>query len=298
MFLIVYNPKAGHVQSQNLSDLTRKIKERNFQVKSIALTETDFYEQLMDNLTKTRWLISFGGDGTLNTLISYLSPLADEKLPVLIPYPSGTANDFSYQLYGGTPEIEQILTAVEREEYCYLDVGKVNDNYFINVLGAGIFVDVAYKTDSALKQRIGMWAYWFEAIKQIPNFKPITFFIDDGVNCQEIEGYLLLVLNGKGAGGFKSLAPESSLRDGKLDLVVIKESRTLLSLASLFPKILRGDHLDDHRVTYIQKNTFKIKLDNKTDSDVVCVVDGEKGPDFPLEVQVLNQKLPFLHCQY
>ncbi len=294
MFLIIYNQKAGHAAKDSLNNLILEIEHHGYLVSNLSITDDCFQERLYSLLPKVSWLISFGGDGTLNTVVNYLAPLEDQ-LPPVIPYPSGTANDFSRHLYGKEIDASDIMSNLENNSTntMFLDVAKANESYFINVLGTGLFADVAYQADPELKQKIGMWAYWFAALKRITQYKPISFFISENQSTQEnqIEGYLLLALNGRGAGGFPNLAPDSSLRDGLLDVVILKESSSLLSLATLFPKILNGHHIEDHRVTYFQTDELYL---NTSENDMISVIDGEVGPSFPLHIKVIKQKLPFV----
>ncbi|OWZ84771.1 diacylglycerol/lipid kinase family protein [Natranaerobius trueperi] len=293
-FLVVFNQKAGQANQNKLNQIIKIIENKGSSVKLLSLTDDGFKSELLGSLKDLKGLITFGGDGTLNTIVNVIlssTSLSPDELPTIVPYPSGTANDFAYQLFEQEVSIEEMINSVFQENIKFLDVGRVNDYYFINVFGIGSFADISYKTPPELKQRLGMWAYWVEAIKQLPNFGSINFSLKDTTKIETTQGYLLLVLNGKGAGGFKSLAPRSSLSDGKLDIVIVKENKTILDLAPLLPKIIRGEHLEDHRITYFQKDSIEIT----SDKEVVSVVDGEKGPTLPIKIDILPKRLPFAY---
>ncbi len=285
--LMIYNPYAGHATQQNMARVSQAIRDQGFELAQLSMLDDDFSDQFLRLLDNLDGVISFGGDGTLNFLVNYIVT-KDIDPPPLIPYPSGTANDFAHHIFGDSHDVTAILTAVDRGSYQYIDVGQVNERYFINVLGAGLFTDIAVVTKKELKQKYGMWAYWLEALKNLSRYHPNAFFISDGHIQETIEAYLLLILNGRGAGGFKSLAPMSSLTDGKLDIIAVTEVESLLGLATLFPKILMGEHLSDHRIKFLQKD----RLDIDSSAGVKSVIDGEQGPDFPLTVQVLPRRLP------
>ncbi len=294
-FLIIFNRQAGQVKDIKLNEIMTFLQQKNHQVFCSAVHEfnVDKFTSFFYEKETKRYVICLGGDGTLNTVVDRFVSQNILDVP-LMPYPSGTANDFAYQLYGEGIQLSHLVDAAEKRQYQYLDVGKVNEYYFINVLAAGSFADVAYQTPSKWKQKIGMWAYWFEAIRRMSTFHAIKFYLQSNENTESIQCYLLLVLNGRGAGGFKKLVPGSSLVDGKLDIILIKEPETLLELASLFPKILAGEHLQDHRIEYFQQS--KLEIDTDHYEEIASVIDGEKGPSFPLKIEVLPAKLAFVTC--
>jgi diacylglycerol kinase family enzyme len=99
--------------------------------------------------------------------------------------------------------------------------------------------------------------------------------------------YLILILNGSNAGGFK-LAPDSTANDGMLNLVAIKAC-SIVDLFNLFIKMLKGDHLGSSNVIYLRGREFAIECYDKIDTDI----DGEIGPSFPLNVGISDKKIRF-----
>ena len=94
--------------------------------------------------------------------------------------------------------------------------------------------------------------------------------------------YLILVFNGQTAGNLR-LATIAEVDDGYLDLIIIKAVQ-LYEILPLFIKILKGDHLDSKKVVYVK--TKKIRIE--TDEEIVTDIDGEKGPDFPLDIECIK----------
>ncbi|MDO9535998.1 MAG: diacylglycerol kinase family lipid kinase [Bacillota bacterium] len=228
-----------------------------------------------------------GGDGSLNWVAN---TIIKQKLstPPLAVLPWGTSNDFSYQLVGKF-SMEKMLHALKEGKTRSVDVGCLNNSFFLNVAGAGLLVDVAHKTSSDLKQRLGMLAYYIEGARNLPAYKPFTMNIKKEGKREEIEVFLFLILNSKGAGGLYNLAPHALPDDGKFDILIIKNTG-LPGLITLLPQLLKGTHISNPRINYFQAERFEIEGPSELDTDI----DGESGPPLPLSFRVLPRRLQFI----
>ncbi len=284
---VLYNPSSSGISDNNVSDLLIAIKKHGFQAKAISL-----HEPPRKILQKNETLLVVGGDGTLNTVINTLLREEGEPLPHLAVLPAGTANDFSVHLGDEKSyTLEQLLDSIAAKKSFKTDVGCVNGHYFVNVAGAGLLTDVAHSTSGNLKKKLGMLAYYLQAARNLPVYKPFSLELISGSYQQKMEVYLFLVLNSKTAGGLRHLAPKASLSDGKLDILVVKKSGSIPALATLFLKLLEGTHLDDPRTLYFQAD----KLEARGPHNLETVIDGEQGPPFPLSFSILPGKLHFYY---
>ena len=100
--------------------------------------------------------------------------------------------------------------------------------------------------------------------------------------------YFLLVFNGQTAGNFK-LATKSDAKDGLLDVIIFK-AIPIMELIPLFIKVLKGEHLDSENVIYFKAKEIHIECHE----DIVTDIDGEKGPDFPLDIKCIKGGLKIL----
>ena len=170
--------------------------------------------------------------------------------------------------------------------YTYADVGKVNDRFFINVAAIGQVVDVSQKTDPTLKNTIGVLAYYLKGLSEVPNLKPIKVTLTTPEKVYKEKMYFMVVMNGKSAGGFKKISPDSEINDGLLDVMLFR-NMTLLEMPGVFMKILQGNHPSSKKVLHFQTSKLKIEAD----SDLPTDIDGEHGEKFPLEFNVLHNRL-------
>ena len=74
-----------------------------------------------------------------------------------------------------------------------------------------------------------------------------------------------------------------------LDVIVFK-AVPIYELIPLFIKVLKGEHLDSDKVIYFKTN----KLHTDSAEDIVTDIDGEKGPDFPLDIKCIKGGLKIL----
>lgn len=163
-------------------------------------------------------IIAAGGDGTLSEVANGLARAARSEQEPLGPFgimPLGSANDLAFNI--GLPtdlaEAARIIAAGKTKN---MDVGKLNNRYFINNSACGLEPLVTIKHEKIQRVK-GIARYLIAAVQAIMD-KPewrgkVTW--DDG----EYEGLLTLVSvgNGRRTGGF-FMAPHADPFDGKLTI--------------------------------------------------------------------------------
>lgn len=277
----IYNPYAGdNYIMDKLDEVIDVHQKHGYRVVPERLDEEHNMAVAMEDIHEgySQILIA-GGDGTVDILINYMME-RDIRLPIGI-LPMGTAND--YAKYIGIPkDISKALEKMFRLPPMKMDVGKINDKYFINVASTGLLTDVSQKTHSELKNAIGKLAYYIKGLEQIPTFRKIPVKFTSEEKKYDGDMYALLVFNGRTAGNL-DFAYKSKANDGLLDVILIKAS--FKEIVPLLAKMLRGDHLEDPvGLLYFQTKELFIET---TDELIVSDIDGERGPDFPLHIQCI-----------
>ncbi len=283
----IYNPYSGENEIIDALDNVIKLhQECGISIVPYRIQIGHDLEEAFDIVDDTyEYILIAGGDGTVDSVVN-----AMKKRNINIPIgilPVGTANDFGTFL-GLPSDIEdackQILSSKPRK----IDIGRISDKYFVNVASTGLFTDVSQKTDVNLKNTIGKLAYYLKGLEELPNFRKLKIKITSDECNYDGEMYLLLVFNGKTAGTL-NLATQADVCDGKLDVIIFK-AIPIIELIPLFIKLLRGEHLDSDKVVYFKTR----KLIIESNEDIVTDIDGEKGPDFPLEVECVEQGIEVL----
>lgn len=287
---LVYNPNSGEKSIINKLDIIIKTYQNyRYTVIPYRLNKENQIEDIFNDINGDydHILIS-GGDGTIDIILNVIKEL-DINIPIGI-LPTGTANDFANAL--GLPyDIEKAIENIINSSPKKIDIGKVNDKYFINVASAGMFTDVSQKINPEFKNSMGKVSYYIKGIEEALHFRKFNIKVksDEVEYCGDM--YLMLVFNGKTAGNL-NLAYKSELDDGYLDVIIFKATPLPKSLPVLI-STLKGEHLDhnfENDLLYFKTKKLFIECSD----DLITDIDGEKGPDFPLNIQCIKDGIEIL----
>lgn len=228
-------------------------------------------------------IIAAGGDGTLYEVINGMAEKPNR--PPLGIIPLGTTNDFARAMSipkNWEAACDIIVSGFERA----IDLGKVNQRYFINIAGGGSLTELTYEVPSKLKTMLGQLAYYMKGLEKLPRLRPIELYIKaDGMDLHE-EVMIFLISNTNSVGGFEKLCPDATIDDGLLDVLVVKKCN-LVELIRVVTLALRGEHLNDPNLI-----SFKTKHIQVTSPDYVQLnLDGEFGGTLPGVFSVLPSHL-------
>ncbi|MDZ5038486.1 diacylglycerol kinase family protein, partial [Clostridium perfringens] len=112
------------------------------------------------------YILIAGGDGTIDNVVNAMAK-SGISIPIGI-LPVGTANDFG-KFLGMPSDIGKACKQILSSEVTSVDLGSINDKYFVNVASTGLFTDVSQKTDVNLKNTIGKLAYYLKGLEELPN---------------------------------------------------------------------------------------------------------------------------------
>lgn len=274
---IVCNPLAGAGRSVFLADvLAEKLNDKN-----IAYTIfKEAWPQQFDNFTDV--FIS-GGDGTLNFFINKYPEI---KLPLSI-FKGGTGNDLHWLLYGNKTMEEQ-LEAVLTEKAKPVDIGKCNENYFINGIGIGFEGEVANALTGKIK-RPGKTSFLITILKKIFTYRSKKYSVTSPE--QHLSGKKLLVdiSNGRRAGGGFHIAPEAKADDGLFDIVIVDALNSFQRLRYL-PVIEKGKHLGLSFIHHFRTKTIVVESNELMQYHL----DGEYDEAKRLKIEILPGQLNFI----
>ena len=284
----IYNPYSG--ENLILSKLDKVIslhQEAGYTIVPYRITAGEDVGVALNDIKdgNYKYILIAGGDGTVDSVVNAMAK-SGISLPIGI-LPVGTANDFS-KFLGMPSDVEEACKQILSSEVKSVDLGSINDKYFVNVASTGLFTDVSQKTDVNLKNTIGKLAYYLKGLEELPNFRKLHVNILSKEVEFDGEMYLLLVFNGATAGNF-NLATRADACDGLLDIIMFKAVQ-IYELLPLFIKVLKGEHLDSNKVLYFKTDYLKVECHE----DIVTDIDGEKGPEFPLEIKCIKGGLKIL----
>lgn len=284
---VICNPSSGRQTAHRKVDyLCNLLINEGYIVGKFNTEKKDdaMYETIKTCQQDWDFIIACGGDGTVNEVAQGIVK-SDRKIPVAI-FSSGTVNDFAN--YMELPRnIDDFFQMIKNEKTIKVDLGKVNDKYFMNVAASGLLSNIGYKVSSEIKAVFGKMAYYMEGLKEIPRqiFTPIRVRFESEEYTKEEDILLFLISNSASIGGFRKIAPDADVTDGYLDVVIIKKSE-VQDLAQIFINVFNGRHINHPNVVYFKSK--KVIVETIDDKDVSIDIDGEYGGKLPATYEVLS----------
>lgn len=286
---LIYNPTSGREEmKKRLPEVLQRLERGGFETSTHAtigegdatLAAADAVERGFDVV------IAAGGDGTLYEVIN---GLAEKKhRPMLGLLPLGTTNDFARAL--NIPrKWEDAVDLIIRQHTRSIDVGKMNNKYFINIAGGGSLTELTYEVPSKLKTMLGQMAYYMKGLEKLPRLRPIQLKLKTDTLSLDEEVMIFLIANSNSVAGFEKLAPEASLSDGKLDLFILRKCN-LVDLIRIVSLAMRGEHLSDPLLIH----TAASRIEVSSPDYVQLNLDGELGGTLPATFSVLPNHLDVL----
>lgn len=221
---LICNMESGKGITKNEIDkIISLIESYDYQTTLYVTEKSGDAKEYVKNLEHADLVLSIGGDGTFNEIVSgnYLR----EKKLVLSHIPVGTTNDIGNMLGMGKSLTKNVKSILEGEVK-QVDLGLINDKPFVYVAGFGKFIDVTYETPRQLKKRLGHMAYLLNGVKEF--FQRTRLYeIEYKVNGETYHGYysLILVSNANRIAGFNNIYRDVKLDDNKFEIVFCNISK-------------------------------------------------------------------------
>lgn len=212
-------------------------------------------------------IYSVGGDGTTNEVINGI--VGSRNLFAAIP--AGSGNDFI-----------RTLEYVDKLEVP-IDVGRINDRYFINVACIGIDGDIAENAQKIMKDmrvppsQIYNISIIYTLIKY--KFKELECTLNSFYKKDKFT--LLAICNGRYYGGGFNIAPKAEISDGLFDIYYVSKMPKF-KIPFCLLKLVKGKHGELSVVSKRQSEYITIK----SNEEFVCNVDGEslRGKEFRIDI--------------
>ena len=192
---------------------------------------------------------------------------------------SGTSNDFATYLHIND-DYDAYFDAIASGSTRRVDLGKIGEDYFINVASAGVMTGIAHEVPPRLKNALGKFAYYLRGIGEIPKIRTAHFHVEADGAPYEFDAFLFLVVNSATFASFKNVLPYAEIDDGKLDFLAVKKAN-VAQIMRLSTDLFAGRPVYELPVLFhLQAAHFKIVADAPLAGDL----DGEAGPMLPMEV--------------
>ena len=275
--LFVYNPRAGkEMLKPRLSDVLDIFVKAGYEV-TVHPTQAyrDAYYQIKEyEVGKYDLIACSGGDGTIDEVATGMMKRREMGKDVVpVGYiPAGTTNDFAKSLHIPRKPLAAADNAVKGVPFpC--DIGKFNDSVFVYIAAFGIFTDVSYETDQAVKNVLGHMAYILEGAKRIFNIPSYKIKVEHDGEVIEDEFIFGMVTNSRSVGGFSNMVGKNIVfDDGLFEVTLIKTPKNPIALQEIIAALLIEQVDTKHMYTF---KTKKITFDSV--EEITWTLDGEFG---------------------
>lgn len=255
-YLFIVNPVAGKNRGSKLIPIIEDYcREKAITFKIVKTEEIGGATAIIKQYIKEYYdiYIAVGGDGTVNEVVNGI--VESDKIMGIIP--CGTGNDFAKSL--GIPKdpleaLSQIINGTPR----LIDIGKVNNHWFINIASIGLDAEIADCTNRIKAFFNGAYAYIIAFIKVLFCFKPLEVQFKEGQRVYSKQVMLVAICNGSYYGGGAKIAPNAILSDGYFDVCIV-EKMAKLKLLVLFPSVFKGRHEAFKEVKIYRTKSMTIK---------------------------------------
>jgi diacylglycerol kinase (ATP) len=249
-FIFLVNPISGTVQKHGIVELINKEATRRNLVFEICDTRADgIYADvrqkvISENITHVGIV---GGDGTANQVINYL-----RDLPVIFGIiPMGSGNGLAFT--AGIPKVcLAALNLIFEGKSKPVDGFLINGQFSCMLTGLGFDAQVAH--EFANKASRGLLTYTRQTLINYFTAGTYPFEITVGEFTFSTNAFFISIANSNQFGNKVTIAPQASLNDGLLDVVIVQKMNKALLLFAIISQLRGGNKIQVLAAEALKKN--------------------------------------------
>lgn len=235
-FLFFVNPISGTGSKDHLKSIIEStMKVNNLRFTIVPTVANGNYNFLADKIKKEQIsdVVICGGDGSINQIGSFL-----KGNPVRIGIiPMGSGNGLAF--CAGIPKnIKKALQVILAGNTNIIDAFTINEHFSCMLSGLGFDAHIAHEFAKASPR--GLKTYTRLAISNwiLAKWYPFTIIFQN----QELlcNAYFISIANANQFGNRMRIAPEASLTDGMLDIIIVNRKNRVVLLAKIFKQMIAG----------------------------------------------------------
>ena len=281
--MLIINPTSGGEKALDYKEKLENKAKEYFEYVETKITEkakdaTAFAEEASKGNYEA--VIVFGGDGTVNEVISGIAE--KDYIPKLGIIPGGTGNLIT-KLLEISQDIDEAIDQLDFNKTNSIDIGKANKSYFGYIFSVGSLPEAIHNVEIEDKTKYGVLAYAINTIKSVIKDEVFNIKIETENGNYEGEASQVLVLLSNYYAD-KKIFEEN--KDGYANILILKNA-SVISKISLIPDLLKGDIVENDNIEYIKAKDITISSDTKLESDI----DGDRSDDLPVKITVLGNHI-------
>ena len=260
---IIYliNPISGTKEKSSLREIiSKKTSEKEIPFEILSTSKGGNYDHIRqkiadENITD---VVTCGGDGTISSVAAALMDM-DLRFGII---PMGSGNGLA--LAAKIPVAPaKALDIIFKGKASRIDGLYINHQFSCMLCGMGFDAQVAH--DFAKEKKRGLQTYMKISAINFFKAKPYSFTIESKEKSFRTEAFFISVANSNQFGNNFTIAPQASLKDGLMDIVIVTKMNKIMlpfSIIGQMTGINAMQQLDDHikrrNIIYFQAKSLKI----------------------------------------
>jgi len=271
--IYIINPISGTRKKESLQQFIEEETQKNgFSYQVFPSVESGNYSFLKPIIREDKItdVVIAGGDGTVSAVVG---SLLHEKINFGI-IPCGSGNGLARGA-GIATQKTKALQNIFNGKAKLIDGFRVNEQFACMLCGVGFDAQVAH--DFAHQPKRGLGTYIQEVLKNFISAKTYSFQLQLKNKRLTTDAFFISIANSNQFGNSFTIAPQASLTDGLLDIVIITKQNKLSFVLQTLRQVAGWNQLEaeeiqeDRSVIYFQTD----KLSIKNLSEAPIHIDGE-----------------------
>ena len=259
--IYLFNPISGTKEKSTIKSLVeRKTKERDFDFEILPTAKHGDYDFLKKKIHKESVtdVVVCGGDGTVSTVVAALKGI--QVHIGIIPMGSGNGLAFAAKI---PKQPSKALEVIFNGKASSTDAFLINDQFSCMLCGIGFDALVAH--EFAKEKRRGLQTYIKVSAINFFKAKPFLFDIRLKNKSFRTEAFFISIANSNQFGNNFKIAPQASLGDGLLDIVIVKKMSKFMLPFSVISQVTginavqqANDYINNKNIVYLQTDALTI----------------------------------------
>ena len=278
--LYIINPVSGTKAKKDLQQLIEKKtagQNISFQIfPSVASGDYSFLYPIIKEQKVTDVIIA-GGDGTVSQVVSSLMN-CDVNFGII---PCGSGNGLAYA--AKIPrQPEKALAIIFTGKPAPIDGFYINNQFACMLCGLGFDAKVAH--DFAQQPARGLTTYVKQVVRNFFSAEPYLFELIIKETKFRTTAYFISIANSNQFGNNFTIAPQASLTDGLLDIVIVTKQSKLSVLLQTLKQVrgknkLQSEAVEEQKRGVIYFQTDKLHIRNLSQAPLHIDGDPAETPD-------------------
>lgn len=235
-FIYFINPISGTKgKEQLLQTIKTKTAAQHIPFEILHTNAAGDYAYVKEKIAaeKITDIIVCGGDGSVNQVASAL--LGTDVNIGIIPMGSGNGLALAAKI---PTNASKALEVIFKGNAAYIDSFYINNKFSCMLCGLGFDAQVAH--DFAQQQKRGLKTYVKQSVRHFIKARPYAFTLEVDTAQIITEAFFISIANSNQFGNNFTIAPQASLHDGLLDIVVVNKMSKMRMLWTVLKQIRLG----------------------------------------------------------